>query len=129
MILMGLVGNSAAVSAAAKDARHETNAARRSRAGLPNFIIGVMLVCVDMFVWHFGMAVVVVVHQFLRHVREHLARGGRGAAGPLDAALLARGLEDVFPRELRGIARDFEALGQRGEHELADAAAIPAFAK
>ena len=75
------------------------------------------------------MPVIVVVHQLLRHVGKHLARGRRRAAGPLDAALLARGREQVVPRQLRRIARHLQALGERGEHQLADAPAVPALAE
>src|SRR5216683_1342934 len=74
------------------------------------------------------VSMIVVVHQFLGHIGEKLPRGGRGAAGPLDPALLARGGEEVIPRELRRIARDVQPLGQRREHEFADAPSVPALA-
>ena len=87
----------------------------------------VMLVGMDVLVGR--MPMVVVVHQLFRHVGEHLARGRRRAAGPLDAALLARRREEIVPGELRRVARHFQALGQRGEHEFPNAAPVPALAQ
>src|SRR5438067_519647 len=74
------------------------------------------------------VSMVVVVHEVLRHIGKKLPRGGRDAACPLDTTLLAGGGEEVVPRELRGIAGDLQPLGQRGEHEFPDAAAVPALA-
>ena len=45
------------------------------------------------------MNVLMVVHQFLRHVGKHLTGGRRPAAGPLHAALLARGGQEILPRQ------------------------------
>src|SRR5438105_11230477 len=85
-----------------------------------------MLMCVRRAVrW---MSMVVVVHEVLGHIGKKLARAGRDAAGPLDATLLACGGEEIVPRELRGIARDLQPLGERREHELADAPPVPALA-
>jgi hypothetical protein len=75
------------------------------------------------------VAVIVVVHQVLRDIGEHLSRCRRATSRPFDAAFLARGAEEIVPRELSRIARDVEALGKGGEHELADSPAVPAFAK
>ena len=44
------------------------------------------------------VAVVVVVHQFFWHIGEQFARRRRAPPGPFDAALLARGGEEVLPR-------------------------------
>src|SRR4051812_44051996 len=75
------------------------------------------------------VAVVVVVHQVLRHIGKHLAGAERRRTGPFDAALLARGLEEVVPDELRRIARDVQPLRERRQDQLADAPAVPAFAE
>ena len=56
------------------------------------------------------MAVIVVVHQALRHVGEHLAGRRCGPSGPFHAALLARRRKEIVPGKPCRIARDFEAF-------------------
>src|SRR3954469_15216346 len=108
----------------AKEARPRANAAKTPAT---NLFFMVVLVCVG------GMSMpvrmVVVVHQFLRHVGEELARGRRRGTGPFDAAALAGGLEEVVPRQAGGVACNLEALGQRGEHEFPQAPPVPALAE
>src|SRR5258706_6389555 len=74
------------------------------------------------------VTVVVVVHQLLRYAGNELARGRRGGADPLDAALLARRFAQVVEREQGRILRDFQALGERGKEQLAHLAPVPSVA-
>src|SRR3954469_14043112 len=102
---IGLSGYSAE-GQGAKEARPR---ARAAMTPATNLFFMVVLVCVG------GMSMpvrmVVVVHQFLRHVGEELARGRRRGTGPFDAAALAGGLEEVVPREAGRVACNLEALG------------------
>ena len=84
-------------------------------------IVGVMIVD--------RMAVVVIVHQLLGHVGKQLSRRRRAAAGPFDAAVLARRSQQVIPGQCGWIASDVESLRQRREHELPNAPAIPPVAQ
>src|SRR3954466_9827591 len=114
-------------SAGAPGAKEARPRARAAKTPATNLFFMVVLVCVG------GMSMpvrmVVVVHQFLRHVGEELARGRRRRAGPFDAAALAGGLEEVVPREAGGGACNLEALGQRGEDKFPQAPSVPARAE
>src|SRR5712672_3316922 len=120
---MGLEGNS--WQRALKETTYEKRASVKTLRA--RGVVIVFLVRVSVLAR--GMAVIVVVHQALRHVGEHLAGGERRRAGPFDAALLARGLEQIVPAELRRIAGDIQPLRERCEDQLADAPAVPAFAE
>ena len=70
----------------------------RMRMSMPVYVIVLIVVAAVVMIVQ-RVAVIVIVHQFLRHIREQLARRGRAATGPLDAALLARSGKEVVPRQ------------------------------
>src|SRR5438067_11136504 len=75
-----------------------------------------------------AMSVVVIVLQVLRYFAYPLARRRRGFARPLDAAALSRRLAHIVEGKERRVLRHVETLRERGEHELAYLAAVPALA-
>src|SRR5207248_10102405 len=75
-----------------------------------------------------AMSMVVIVLQVLRYFAYPLARGRCGFARPLDAAALPRRLTHIVEGKERGILRHVEPLRERGEHELAHLAPVPALA-
>src|SRR5207253_5943266 len=75
-----------------------------------------------------AMSMVVIVLQVLRYFAYPLARRGRRFARPLDAAALSRRLAQIVEGKERRVLRHIEPLRERGEHELAHLAAVPALA-
>src|ERR1700682_2170628 len=97
MTRTGFAGKSCARASPASHGRIAAiDAASALRAAL---LVAVMLMGVGGL--EGAVAVIVVVHHLRRHVGKHLARARRRAARPFDAALLARRLEKVLPREPR----------------------------
>src|SRR5665213_1274065 len=122
MMRIGFDGKSSAKACGAMPARSTASAAPKSlRTGW-----AMVVLLVKMGVAVGGVPMVVVVHELLRHAREERSGGGRRGARPFDAALLQRRREEIVPGEERRVARDLEALGERGQHQLADAPSVPA---
>src|SRR5829696_7419804 len=118
---MGLVGKSCPKALA------QNESAAKMLASF--FIIMIVLVRVRGPAMRMSVAMIVVMHQLLRHVGKHFAGRGRRPADPLDAALLARRRKQVVAGKLRRVPRNLEALGKGGKDKFPHAPSIPAIAQ